>query len=203
MASVTFDRFLKQLYAQGREKADGFDPGDFDGMAANERQEAARLLREALLKGDDTAARGLVFLDPQTARPILEEALQKVQGDAWVRLSAARELWGLTGESHYQGLMIDALRDPSELIRHRTLVALEETPHNDRLMTALESLVKDDPDNVTRFMAAKHLLFGLGLITDIHDTNHPYKQKVRDLTDENRQVREKALAELKSRQDTN
>jgi hypothetical protein len=77
MSSDRFDGFLKQLNAQGREKGEGFDPSHFEGLSPDERLEAARLLREALLEGDNTAAHGLVLLDPQVARPILDEALQK------------------------------------------------------------------------------------------------------------------------------
>jgi hypothetical protein len=198
MATATFDRFLKQLHATGSEKGDGFDPSHFDGLSPDERPEVARLLREALLRGDDTAAGGLILLDPEEAGPALEDALHKMQAHPWVSLAAARELWNLTGESRYQDVMIATLENPNELLRQSALVALENTPHDDRLMAALESLVRDDPDDTIRFLAAKHLLYGLGLITDLHETNHPYRQMVRDLSDESKEVREKALAELKS-----
>src|ERR671924_551428 len=102
MSSATFDRFLKQLYAQGSEKAGGFDASHFEGMTSDERLEAARLLREALFAGDSTAIRGLVLLDKQSARPTLEDALQKLSGDPSACLILAEELWKLTNESRYQ-----------------------------------------------------------------------------------------------------
>jgi hypothetical protein len=199
MPSTTFDRFLKQLHAEGREKADGFDPSHFDGLSQDERLEAARLLREALLAGDDTAAGGLVLLDPQIARPALEAALPKYGGDALGRLSLAEKLWKLTGDSNYQDLIIDSLRHPDETIRQRALVALRETPHDDRLMAVLQPMVLDDPDEVIRFWASIHLLYGLGLVTDFNQRPPQHRQLLIDLNDDQRDVREKALAELKSR----
>lgn len=198
MSSRTFDRFLKQLYAEGGEKADGFDLSHFDGLTLDERLEAARLLRDALLRGDDTAAHGLVLLDPQAARATLEETLQKYSEDAYGSLTLAGELWSLTRDLRYQDLMIACLKHPNSTIRLRALVMLRDTPHGDKLMSELQSLVMDDPDETIRFWAAIHLLYGFGLITDFHKREHPYKQIVRDLSDESREVRQKALAELKS-----
>jgi HEAT repeat protein len=199
MASETFDRFLKQLYAKGSEKGDGFDRSHFDALSPDERPEAARLLREALLRGDNTAAEGLVLLDPQDARATLEEALQKMSGDAWVRLAVAEQLWKLTRESRYQEVMIDTLQHPNEVLRQSALVALEDTPHDDRLMIALQAVILDDPDEIIRSLAATHLIYGLGLITDIHDLEHPYIRIENELSDNRREVRESALAEIKSR----
>jgi hypothetical protein len=198
LSSKTFERFLKQLYAWGREKGDGFDGSHFDGLSPDERLEADRLLREALLEGDNTAAHGLVLLDPQAARPILDEALQKYSGDTWFSLRVVKELWSLTRESRYQDLMIATLQHQDELLRQSALVGLEDTPHNERLMTALETLVRDDPVKRIRLLAAAHLLHGLGLITDIYDLEHRYIRIERELSDNRKEVREKALAELKS-----
>jgi len=197
MSSQTFNRFLNQLHAQGSEKADGFDSSHFDGMTSDERPEAARLLREALFAGDSTAIRGLVLLDKQSARPTLEDALQKLSGDTSARLILAEELWKLTNESRYQEVMIDLLKHPDHSIRRRALSGLQNTPHNDRLMGELQTLVLDDPNKTVRFWAATHLVYGLGLIKDFYDVNHPYIQTVRYLSNENKEVRENALAELK------
>jgi hypothetical protein len=199
MSSATFDRFLKQLHAWGSDKGKGFDRSHFDGLSPDERLEAARLLRDALLRGDNTAVEGLVLLDPQAARATLDEALQKMSGDGSASLDIAEELWQLTGEPRYQDLMIAALRHPDHSLRRRALSGLQDTPHDDRLMAALQSLVIDDPNKSIRFWSATHLLYGLGLITGFYDVNHPHKQLVRDLGDESREVREKALGELKNR----
>jgi HEAT repeat protein len=198
LSSKTFERFLKQLYAWGREKGDGFDRSHFDGLSPDERLEAARLLREALLRGDNTSAEGLVLLDPRAAKATLEEALQTMSGDAHVSLAVAKQLWHLTKESRYQEEMIAILQHPNDLLRRSALVALEDTPHDDRLMTVLQALVKDDPHEIIRSMAARHLIYGLGLITDIHDLDHPYIRIKNELSDNRKEVREKALAELKS-----
>jgi hypothetical protein len=198
LSSKTFECFLKQLYAWGREKGDGFDRSHFDGLSPDERLEAARLLREALLEGDNTVAHGLVLLDPQVARPILDEALQKYSGNAWFSLRVVKELWSLTRESRYQDLMIATLQHQDELLRQSALVGLEDTPHDERLMTVLQALVLDDPRKIIRSMAARRLIYGLGLITDIHDLDHPYIRIKNELSDNRKEVREKALAELKS-----
>jgi hypothetical protein len=198
MGTATFNHFLRQLNAQGREKLDGFDNSHFRGLSSDERLEVARLLREALLRGDSTAAAGLVLLNREEARQPLEEALQKMKGDPWVSIAIAEQLWDLTRESRYQDIMIATLEDPSEVLRQRALVGLKNTPHNERLMAALELLVINDRDGTIRFLAASNLLYGLGLIRDIYDTDHPYKQIVRDLHGESKEIREKTLAELKS-----
>jgi hypothetical protein len=199
MSSATFDRFLKQFHAWGREKVNGFDRSHFDGLSPDERLEAARLLLEALLSGDNTAVEGLVLLDAQAARATLDEVLQKMSGDASASLDIAEELWQLTGESRYLDLMIAMLRHPDHSLRRRALSGLQDTPHDERLMAALQSLVIDDPDKGIRFWSATHLLYGLGLITGFYDVNHPYKQLVRDFSDESKEVRENALGELKTR----
>src|SRR5262245_47357064 len=197
MPSPTFDRFLKQLRAQGMEKADGFDPSHFDGLSQDERLEAFRLLQDALLKGDDTAAHDLVLLDPQGARPALEAAWPKYKGDALGGLNVAEELWGLTGESRYRDFMVDSLRQSNRTVRQRALMALRGAPHDDRLMTALQSVILNDPDEIIRSLAATHLLYGLGLVASFQAMKHPYRQIENDLSDERREVRERALAELK------
>jgi hypothetical protein len=199
MSSQTFNRFLKQLSAQGREKADGFDSSHFDGMTSDERLEAARLLRDALLAGDSTAIRGLVLLDEQSARPTLEDALQKLSGDPSASLILAEELWKITNESRYQDVMVALLKHPDHSIRRRALGGLQDTPHNDRLMGVLQTLVLDDPNKTVRFWAATHLIYGLGLIKDFYDVNHPYIQTLRDLSSDNKEFREKTLAELYGR----
>jgi hypothetical protein len=199
MASDGFDRFLKQLNSSGREKGEGFDASHFEGFSDDERNKAAQLLRDALFNGDNTAAHGLVLLDRGTARPILDEALRKFSGDDWYSLRVVKELWKLTGEIRYQDLMISVLDQPDEILRQRALVGLQDTPHNARLMAALERIVLNDPIKTLRFLAANQLLYGLGLIKDSLDIEHPYIQSTRELSDNQRDVREKALAELKSR----
>jgi hypothetical protein len=199
MASDGFNRFLKQLNASGREKGEGFDSSHFEGFSDDERQKAAQLLRDALLNGDNTAAHGLVLLDPETARPILDESLRKFSGDDWYSLRVVKELWKLTGETRYQDLMIAILDQPDELLRQSALVGLQATPHNARVMTALERIVLNDPIETLRFLAARQLLYGLGLIKDSGDVEHSYIRTARELSDNNRDVREKALSELKNR----
>lgn len=196
MRSETYNRFLQQLNARGREKADGFDRSHFRGLSADERVEAARLLREALFKGDDTAAVGLVLLDSAAAKEPLEEALQTEGKGPLYTLTLAKELWKLTGESRYQEMMIDLLRHPDRIIRRRALGGLEATPHNDRVMAEIKHLVINDPDQTIRYRAANHLLYGLGLIPNFHDVFASYQQILQNLSDENKEVREKALSEL-------
>jgi hypothetical protein len=199
MASDGFNRFLKQLNASGREKGEGFDSSHFEGFSDDERQKAAQLLRDALLNGDNTAAHGFVLLDPGTARPILDESLRKFSGDDWYSLRVVKELWKLTGETRYQDLMIAILDQPDELLRQSALVGLQATPHNARVMMALERIVLNDPIETLRFLAARQLLYGLGLIMDSGDVEHSYIRTARELSDKNRDVREKALSELKNR----
>ncbi|MBO0721724.1 MAG: hypothetical protein J2P41_12925 [Blastocatellia bacterium] len=196
MSYETFNRFLQQLHAHGREKGDGFDHSHFQGLSADERVEAARLLREALLSGDDTAAEGLVLLDSAAAREPLEEAIQTSGKSPLYTLTLAEVLWKLTGESRYQDIMIDLLQHHDHSIRWRALGGLETTPHNDRLMAEIKNLVINDPDDNIRYRAAKHLLYGLGLIPKFQDVAAPYKQILLNLSDENKEIRKKALSEL-------
>lgn len=195
MTSSAFDKFTKQLDAQGREKGDGFDASHFDGMNENERTEARRRLENALAKGDSTAAFGLVLLDGAAAEESLHRTLTRLEYPNDTGADVAGELWKLTGKSEYRRVLVHYLQHPKHLVRQTTIVHLgsRACEATDDLGDALDEMVMSEPNETVQFLAVKLLLYCRGLISGIYDKQHSYKELVNDLTSENLADRRKAL----------
>ena len=191
--SLTFDKFLNQLHAQGREKGDGFDASHFDGMTEDERQEARQLLENALIDGDNTAAFGLVLLDGKAAEEPLRRVLEQLDYPNDVGADVAGELYKMTGKKEYQEILIQYLHHPKHLVRQATLVYLSNKPCSENLKNALSDSILGESNETVQFLAVKLMLYCQGLISNIYDKQHSHKQLVVDLTSKDKNIRREAL----------
>lgn len=72
--TTTYDKFLEQFHAQGRQKADGYDKSHFDGLTTDEMEKAFELLTgECLAPG---VFEWLNLLDRQRAIALAKQQIQ-------------------------------------------------------------------------------------------------------------------------------
>jgi len=106
----TYQSFLRQSNAQGREKADGYDRSHFDGLDDTEREAAfIRLTEEA--KYDHTCFVWLFYLDRNRARATCLALLQNGElSDELCPVEAYRCLFVHFGDPAHQTAMIESSR---------------------------------------------------------------------------------------------
>jgi len=99
---MTWADFKRQYDAEGREKADGYSPGDFDGMSEDERAQARSMMLERALRGDTIDLSGLRYVGDADTIARLEDARGIVAQLGW-RDDIIRHdvLYDLTGEAHF------------------------------------------------------------------------------------------------------
>lgn len=169
MTSDAFRAFLRQLHAAGPDKGDGFDGRHVDGLTPTEREEAWRLLRGALARGDGTAAAGLVLLDRAAAPAALRAALDEAAFADGTGANIAGELWALTGDAASQRELARYLGHPGPGTPMVALSYLRESPRSPALAGALAEFVVRDPEPRRRAVAAGMLLYWLGLVPSPDD----------------------------------
>lgn len=196
--SPTFTRFLAQLRAEGREKADGFDPSHFDGLAPEERPRVFALLVGALDTGDTTAARGLLLLDASAGARALQDALPRHPFPDPVGLSIATELWAHDRWPDAGATLVRYTAHPSAQARLQSLFQLQGAPCTATLGAAMRARVVEDADPTNRSYAAKKLLACLGLASSPEHAYAEHRAVMMRLRSDSRAEREAALAELPS-----
>lgn len=196
MPSATFERFVRQLNAQGRDKADGFDRGDFDGLAPEERPEVARLLEEALARGDSTAVGGLLLFDPQGAPATLRAALRRLPPQNAARTTIAGTLLSLAPDSHLQQELVRALHHPSATMRRLALNYLSQSAPNRALVPALRAYVHEELDTANRALGAEILLYWSGTIPNLGESYRRYGTTLDALEQTDDKSRRLGLSEL-------
>ncbi len=105
---MTWADFRRQYDFEGREKADGYSPTDFDNMSGDERARARSMMLERALRGDTIDLSGLRYVgDADTVRA-LEDAAATVAQLGW-RDDIIRHdvLYQLTGQPRF---LIDLTR---------------------------------------------------------------------------------------------
>ncbi|OWK29803.1 hypothetical protein [Sphingomonas mucosissima] len=99
---MTWGEFQRQYDAEGREKADGYSPGDFDGMSDEERARARSMMLNRALNGDSIDLSGLRYIGDATTAATLEAADDVARRLGWRDDVIRHEvLFELTGEYRY------------------------------------------------------------------------------------------------------
>lgn len=134
---------------------EGVDAEALKRLSGQERDEAERLLLEAVAKnGDGRAVVGLGLLRSQKAVEPLKKLLQE-KG----RVDAAQALWRIEGFPGAEDYILTTLRDTTtnKSTRIDTCSTLWEfkTPKTSQ---ALQEAVKNDPEYLVRYNAARALL---------------------------------------------
>ncbi|HEY0778274.1 MAG TPA: hypothetical protein VGD56_09935 [Gemmatirosa sp.] len=196
MPSATFTRFLAQLRAQGREKADGFDRSHFDGLAPDERPEVARLLEDALARGDNTAVGGLLLLDPSDAPTVLRDALARLPFENTARVTIAGALLARSDDPALQRELVRYLSHPVGPTRRLALNYLTRSAPNRALAPALQQYVHDEAEGDNRALGAELALYWSGAISRLDDSYRQYGSLLNALEEGNVFARRRALGDF-------
>jgi hypothetical protein len=170
---------------------DGLDTQSLASLAGEEREEAERLLTEALDSGDYRPAAGLAALRSKNAAAKLKKQLPEVVGSQ--RIETARALWQIEKYPPAVDALLDELErgafwgerlDASKYLRDM------KTP---RVVAALWRAL-DDPEGLVRHHAAVSLLVMYGLQAEDEWDD---QQLTIDIMSDEKEKQEEAVAALR------
>jgi hypothetical protein len=145
--SDTWDQFLKQYHAQAREKADGYDPGHFDGLTDEEKNRAFDLLTQEAEKVPETASAWLFYLDPQRAEQVTLDQVARKSGDPHGKNYERQfELLRYTHDLRYQRDMLAEYPHIDDFYKVDALHLIRRTPETPELCTFLRNLLLHETD---------------------------------------------------------
>jgi hypothetical protein len=99
---MTWADFKRQYDAEGREKADGYSPGDFDDMSGNESTRARSMMLERALRGDTVDLSGLRYVGDAQTVAALEGSAGLVAQLGWRDDTVRHDvLYHLTGDTRF------------------------------------------------------------------------------------------------------
>jgi hypothetical protein len=192
-----FNRFMSQAGSQGREYGDGFNSSHFDGLTQSELTNVLRILEERALDGDTIAINATSFINLNDALSILEKVLSKSGSLGRKAINqASLEAYKITRQRKYLDNMFDSLDLCSEQEKWHCIQMLCSIEYGsewfEEVKAVFEKVVLDEQDEVLRHLAAKKILLESG----ISEGTTIYQEKIKQLINEERKVREKALSDL-------
>jgi hypothetical protein len=145
---------------------DGLDTESLGALKGEEREEAERLLNEALKTGDYRPAVGLRVLGAKGSVARLKEQLHDAEGKTEVEIALA--LWKLAEWPPAVNILIRALKDgPHWSIRMDAAMALGEVETPKSVQALLSGL--NDPEDLVRNHCAESLIEMLELPAKAND----------------------------------
>jgi hypothetical protein len=180
----SFEKFLKQYHAVGREKGEGYDSSHFEGMTDNELVTAEEMLIKDAAQLDTTAIRGLGVLKSANSEITLRSLLAKVSAPSYAHLRIAEALWEITNDLVFQEIMLEDFAKDNAALRQQVAIALEDTkPSKLTLKTFLE-ILRIEKDSTMRTTAASGILIYYCLLESPSDYENfqKYLPLVRKLT---------------------
>lgn len=125
--TVIFEKFKRQYYSTGREKADGYVRGHFDGLSANEKIKAFDMLSDEMGVNPD-AVEWLFYLNDRKAKQVCLDYIQaNKSGDKSGFFVIYYYLYKQSGDIRYQKKMIDEFYDFPDYQRGVALEYLRKT----------------------------------------------------------------------------
>lgn len=193
--SKGYQDFLKQLHAEGYERAQGFDPDLFSKINPGERAEVERILLDLFKNGD---RRGMPLF-PQLQSVDGEQILQK-ELTGWnpphiVHAEIAHILSKCTHQSAFVEELIQDLQIKEDAYRSVVVRFLLDCGRSERLASIFEDLILADPDDMVRYHAAIGLLYCAEIINDPFSLgpSHPHRDLILGLSSDEREERIEAL----------
>lgn len=156
--TVMFERFKRQYYSTGREKADGYDREHFDGLSADEKKKAFDMLSEEMSVNPD-AVEWLFYLNVVNAEKVCLDHIQANRsGDKSGFFVFYYYLYKQSGDSSYQKKIIDEFYDFPDYQRGVALEYLRKTKVSMDYMNFLKSIIADRNFEDLANRAAYHYL---------------------------------------------
>lgn len=197
--SKAFTRFLEELRAEGPQKKDGFDRLNIAKLSPSERDEARRLLGEAIVRGDDTAVDGLIALDGPAALSWLRElwaSAAPASLDEPVRVRIVRALVDAGScDAQTEKELARLLTSKRSVVRLQALSAAERLRSAAAQIALLRPYLETESDALQRSSAARALLRAAGR-AEVDNAVPAYASLLSALRGSDPAARRAALAEL-------
>jgi hypothetical protein len=157
--SDTFDEFLKQYHAQGREKADGYDRSHFDGLTDDEKVRAFELLAAEAEKVPETATHWLFYLDPSRAEQVTLAQVAAKKGDPYGENFVRQfTLIRYTHDLRYQREMLAEYPGIDDFYKVDALRRIRRTPETRELRAFLRGILLNETNTSVLAAAATGFL---------------------------------------------
>ncbi len=166
----TYDRFLRQRAATGREYGEGYSRADFDGMTPDEAESAKDLLEHDAGKGDGVAVDGLATLATPGALAALYRLLGASPPPSRQHANVAIAIWTLTHDDRMQAEIAKDLATDDVDLYEWALTALVRTVDartGPALRPSLVNVLLGTTNSVIRSEAIDGILQSFGLPTSI------------------------------------
>jgi len=190
-----FDRFMKQASSQGREYGDGFNSSHFEGLTESELAKAILILEEKAVNGDTIAINAVRLIGRRDAEAILEKVLSGVLSRKAVN-QACFEAYKITKHRNYLDRIFESIDSCSGQDKWHCVQLLCSIEYGPALYGEFrkffEKIVLDEQDEILRHSAARKILLEAGVL----DGTPAHREKIRQLINERREVRERALLDL-------
>ncbi|NHJ12890.1 MAG: HEAT repeat domain-containing protein [Candidatus Thorarchaeota archaeon] len=182
MPSTAWNRFMETFFGDPYMMwHDGIDPTVVRALEGLEREEAERILLEAMEEGSYWAAMGLRELESRAAIPALKEQLRKGYGK--MRIEAAKALCAIEDTLDYVPEIIRVLKeDPSPYSRLDAAMSLRYYPTKQVIDALFEAIL--DPDYLVRNHACESILHIHGMRASISEHKEIFSKIIVDMPEE-------------------
>lgn len=196
--SEAYDSFIKQVNAQGYQKAQGYAPDLFENIYEFERDEVEEILIKLFNKRDWQGIEFMPQLKKVDGVAILKNELPKLPSPSFVKAEFADILLKATGDKVYEDVLFESLKISSGVNRNAVLMRLLKYNPTLRLFATCKDLCANDSNQTVRFFAAAGLLYCVGIINDpINIGNqNPYRYLMDGLASNDVGEKNKAFAEF-------
>lgn len=197
--SEAYDNFIKQVNAQGYQKAQGYAPNLFNEIYDFERDEVEELLIKLYNKRDWQGIEFMPQLKKVDGVAILKNELPKLPSPSFVKAEFADILLKATGDNTYEDILFESLKISNDGDRNAVLLRLLKYKITQRLFTTCKDLCEHDSSDLVRFFAAAGLLYCAGIINDpINIGKSPYRYLMNGLASDDIGEKNKAFTEFNS-----
>lgn len=185
--SKTFESFMKQYHATGREKLDGYDPSHFEGLTAQEISTVEEMLINDAMKLDTAAIQGLGYLGTENSKIALRNLLSKTSAPCDAHLCIVKALWKITRDIELQKNIIEDFDKNNAALRQQAAIALQYTTPSPIMLNTFLEMLRTEQEAVMRTLAAGGILLYHGLLNSYADMENfkKYLQLVRMLSQSN------------------
>jgi hypothetical protein len=164
--TATWDQFVAQYEAEGRERLDGYGASHFDGLTDEELARARALVIARAEDGQTPEVRALPLLQTPAAMRVVERLLARETGPTLVRLAACEAGWAMTHSPGYQHEMLAIAEAGDDFVRARALTAVCALPLAPGALDEVTALLRTEEDEALTVQLAKGVLRAHGVAVD-------------------------------------
>jgi hypothetical protein len=197
--TIAFDKFMKQHQKTGSEKADGYSLDAFEGLNEHEKEIVFKLLVQEL----PFSAEWLFLLDAEKAMVIAKEEEQKLRRNAYASTYLLQEqLLKHSGDPLFQDHMIEDYPSYVDDLKPLVVDSIGRTPANSTTIRFFKQVVLTEVNSSAVARAARKLVAAMNLPRATEADEEKYSRLVRELRDENVEIKLSAIGQITKYENT-